>query len=294
MALHLPQEILDICDFSTLRLAPGSFVEDHLKAYYSDVLYSLKTRDGQAGYVQVLIEHQSTPDKLMAFRMLRYAVAAMQQHLDAGHSMLPLVIPVLFYAGRRSPYPYSTRWLDACAIPQYAEKLYNASFPLVDVTVIDDDAIRGHGRMAALTLVQKHIAERDLAKILDPLISMMEAHPLTRQQIVSLINYLIQTGKTENAKTLMHKIASRMPHQEGEMLTIAQQLEEYGYYKGIQMGRVEGINQGIEQGIEQGKEEGIGQGVNFVARRMLDSGYEMAAVAAITGLSEEALQQLAE
>lgn len=47
----------------------------------------------------------------MAFRLLRYAVAAMQRHLDAGHKTLPLVIPVLFYQGKRSPYPWPMNWL---------------------------------------------------------------------------------------------------------------------------------------------------------------------------------------
>nr|WP_176400582.1 Rpn family recombination-promoting nuclease/putative transposase [Enterobacter kobei] len=31
-----------------------------------------------------------------AFRLMRYAVAAMQRQLEAGHSTLTLVIPVLF------------------------------------------------------------------------------------------------------------------------------------------------------------------------------------------------------
>lgn len=60
----------------------------------------------------------------MAFRLLRYAVAAMQRHLEAGHKKLPLVIPVLFYTGKRSPYPYSTRWLDEFDDPALAGKLY--------------------------------------------------------------------------------------------------------------------------------------------------------------------------
>ena len=33
----------------------------------------------------------------MAFRMMRYSIAAMQNHLDAGYKELPLVIPMLFY-----------------------------------------------------------------------------------------------------------------------------------------------------------------------------------------------------
>lgn len=111
MELHLPAALRAVCDLSTLKLESGSFVEDDLRQFFSDVLYSLKTTVG-AGYIHVLIEHQSTPDKHMAFRLIRYAVAAMQRHLEAGHKKLPLVIPVLFYMGRRSPYPYSTRWLD--------------------------------------------------------------------------------------------------------------------------------------------------------------------------------------
>lgn len=102
-------ELRAVCDLSTLKLESGSFVEDDLRQYFSDVLYSLKTTCGD-GYVHVLIEHQSSPGRHMAFRLIRYAVAAMQRHLEAGHKKLPLVIPVLFYTGKRSPYPYSTRW----------------------------------------------------------------------------------------------------------------------------------------------------------------------------------------
>ena len=54
-------------------------------------MYSLKTTAGD-GYIYALIEHQSTPDRHMAFRLMRYAIAAMQRHLDAGHDRLPLVI----------------------------------------------------------------------------------------------------------------------------------------------------------------------------------------------------------
>lgn len=80
---------------------------------------------------------------------------------EAGHKKLPLVIPVLFYTGKRSPYPYSTHWLDEFDDPALAGKLYSSAFPLVDVTVIPDEEIAGHRSMAALTLLQKHIHQRD-------------------------------------------------------------------------------------------------------------------------------------
>lgn len=56
MTLHLPAELRAVCDLSTLKLESGSFVEEDLRQYFSDVLYSLKTTAGD-GYVHVLIEH---------------------------------------------------------------------------------------------------------------------------------------------------------------------------------------------------------------------------------------------
>lgn len=50
-----------------------------------------------------------------------------------------------------------------------ADKLYCGAFPLVDVTVFPDDEIAGHRSMAALTLLQKYIHQRDLAEQVDRL-----------------------------------------------------------------------------------------------------------------------------
>lgn len=90
LMLHLPPGLLSICNLETLHLEPTSFVESDLKPYVSDILWSVETDRG-GGYIYALIEHQSRPEKFMTFRMLRYAVAAMQRHLEV-HKKLPLVI----------------------------------------------------------------------------------------------------------------------------------------------------------------------------------------------------------
>ena len=244
MEIHLPPQLLALCDLSTLRLASGSFVEDDLRPYFSDVLYSMKTRNGGDGYVQVLIEHQSTPDKQMAFRLLRYAVAAMKRHLDAGHKRLPLVIPVLFYAGQRSPYPWSTCWLDGFDDPALAAVLYGKAFPLVDVTVIPDDEIVQHRRMAALTLLQKHIRQRDLAEIMDLLVAAWQADK-SSSQTLSLVNYIIQAGETTDAGAFVCELAQRMPQQKDTLMTIAEQLKQEGRLEGKLEGKLEGEREGI-------------------------------------------------
>ena len=67
---YLPSSLHELCDLDTLKLEPGSFIEEDLRACYSDVLWSLKTTSGK-GYIYALIEHQSSPDAHMAFRMMR-------------------------------------------------------------------------------------------------------------------------------------------------------------------------------------------------------------------------------
>ena len=283
MQLHLPAELRAICDLTTLKLESGSFVEDDLRQFYSDVLYSLKTSAGD-GYIHVLIEHQSTPDKHMAFRLIRYAVAAMQRHLEAGHKKLPLVIPVLFYTGKRSPYPYSTRWLDAFDDPARAERLYGGAFPLVDVTVIPDDEIMIHRSMAALTLLQKHIHQRDIATLTDRLATLLMANTLSSPQIVALIHYLLQAGESADYEAFVRELARRVPQHGDALMTIAQQLEQKGLEKGIQLGEERGIERGIQLGEQRGKLE--------VARTMLQNGLDRDTVMKMTGLSADDLEPL--
>lgn len=44
-------------------------------------------------------------------------------------------------------------WLDCFENPALAAKIYTKPFPLVDITVVDDNEIMSHRRMAALTLL---------------------------------------------------------------------------------------------------------------------------------------------
>lgn len=67
-------------------------------------------------------------------------------------------------------------------------------------------------------------------------------------------------------------------------MTIAQQLEQ----KGIEKGRLEGIQIGEEKGRNEGKLEGKLE----VARTMLQNGLDRNTVMKMTGLAEEDLEQI--
>ena len=280
LQLYLPETLLKVCDLRTLHLESGHFVEDDLRPFYADILYSLKTTAGD-GYIYALIEHQSTPDRHMAFRLMRYAIAAMQRHLESGHKTLPLVIPILFYQGRRSPYPWSMRWLDNFADPETASQLYSGSFPLVDITVIPDDEIVRHRRVALLELIQKHIRQRDLMGIVEQLTTILLSGDANDRQLKTLFNYLLQTGNARRFGRFIHEVAQRVPQHRERLMTIAERLQEVGRRKGKREGRLEG------------RQEGQHAEALRIAQRMLADGIARETVVKITGLTADEIAALA-
>lgn len=268
LKIHLPEPLCKLCDLTTLKLESTSFIENDLRTYYSDVLWSLKTREGE-GYIYCVIEHQSTAVPHMAFRLMRYATAAMQHHLDRGNKTLPLVIPMLFYHGEQSPYPFSLNWLDEFNDPQLAQQLYTEAFPLVDITVISDDEIMQHKRIALLELMQKHIRDRDLMGLVDRLVSLLITGAANDSQLHTLFNYLVQYGDASRFSDFIHDVARRVPHHKEKLMTIAERLRQEGHRTGLQ--------KGLQKGA---REEAL-----RIARMMLKSGIERDKVLVITGLS---------
>ncbi|HGJ5862630.1 Rpn family recombination-promoting nuclease/putative transposase [Arsenophonus nasoniae] len=275
----LPDEIKALCDLDSLRVESSSFIDSEMKHYQSDILYSVNTQEGQ-GYLYLLIEHQSTPDKLMAWRLMRYSMAAMQKHLEAGHKTLPLVFPILFYCGEQSPHPYSTDWLDCFSGRDIAEKIYTKPFKLVDVTTLDDGEIMHHRRMALLELIQKHIRRRDMTELLDSIVKLLSYNYYTDNQVITMFNYLIQEGNAQNPMEFITEIAKQSEKHEGALMTIAQQIEEIGIQKGIQKGKIEGIQEGEKQASMK------------IARQMLESGMDRQSVMKFTGLTDAEMSNL--
>ena len=271
LEIHLPLKLRGLFDLSTLRLESGSFIDPDMSAYYSDILYAAEAA-GHTGYVYCVIEHQSTPDKLMAFRLMRYCLAAMQNHLRKGHDRLPLVVPLLFYHGHASPYPSCRRWLDLFDEPAAAAALYTDEFPLIDVTVIPDEAILHHRRVALLELVQKHIRLRDMMELSNELCFLLGLNLCSREQLETLLNYILQVGETAQPEVLLRTLACSVPQDEEVVMSIAEKLRE------------EWTREVRQEGRQEGRQE--------VARALLAQGIDRAIVRQCTGLSDPELDRL--
>ncbi|ELE3233166.1 Rpn family recombination-promoting nuclease/putative transposase [Salmonella enterica subsp. enterica serovar Muenchen] len=280
LAVHLPADIRAQVRLDTLKLEPGSFVDQKLRELHSDVLYSVETEEGHAGYIYCLLEHQSTADRMMAWRMMRYSMAVMDAHLKKGNDTLPVVVPLLFYQGTVRPYPYSTDWMDCFDAPALAREVYSRPWPLVDVSVMEDSDLQSHRRMALLELVQRDIRRRDAASLLRDVVQLIRLAGNTREQVEAVLCYIIYNGMTNESITpFLYELAGEIPeYKELIMGTIAQQLKE------------EGIQQGIQQGIEQ-ERLAAQQKLLETAWALLDNGVSLDVVIKSTGLSRETLEQ---
>lgn len=80
-------------------------------------------------------------------------------------------------------------------------------------------------------LLQKPVHQRDLAELTDRLATLLLAGHLTKEQVVSLVNYIVQAGETADAAALIRQLVQKVPQHGEKLMTIAEQLEQTGIKK---------------------------------------------------------------
>ena len=111
---HLPPALVSRLDWSTLALMETSFVDEALQESESDLLYTVQMNEtAQPVYLYLLFEHQSTPDKWIRFRLLKYMCRIWDESFKEYPDQAELrpIIPLVFYQGARS-WHYSTEFAD--------------------------------------------------------------------------------------------------------------------------------------------------------------------------------------
>ncbi|ECM2674620.1 Rpn family recombination-promoting nuclease/putative transposase, partial [Salmonella enterica] len=122
------------------------------------------------------------------------------------------------------------------------------------------------------------------AELVDRLAPILLAGYLSSSQVISLVHYIVQAGETSDAEAFVRELAQRVPQHGDALMTIAQQLEQKGIEKGIQLGE--------QRGIEKGRSEGEREATLKIARTMLQNGIDRNTVMKMTGLTEDDLAQI--
>ena len=240
----LPPEVVARLDLDHLELQSGTFVTDELRNRHTDVLFrtTSRTEDSKSddqtehpraaddAYIYFLIEHQSTPEQLMAHRMLGYQQRIRDRHIaHHGGTTVPVVIPIVIYQGRR-PWNAPTEVADVTAADEQlaatlGDYLPRARFYLDDLTRLDDNELRARQLTPTLRVVYVSLrrgpGDTDFTVWLPDWRA--EIVGLSDQTLSMLVSYLVLVGNTTREK-LRAFAATTGPHTEEIIMTAAGRL----------------------------------------------------------------------
>ena len=273
---HIPTHVQEHMNFTTMELCKNTFLDTKLKTSSADVLYRLQINDSP-GYIYTLLEHQSSVDSLLAFRLLGYVVEIMRMHLkEVGKTTLPVVYCVVFYTGQK-PYTATLDLFDLFGENKaLASSLLFKSYQLINVNEISDDELSQYTQAGFFEFVMKHIYERDFSIFLEKLFCWINAIELQFNDSDYLKVVLEYTLDQAKAEVQQFKEAARRylsPEWEEKIMTFAQHFRQEGMEKGVEKGRAEGTHLGIEKTLE--------------AAALLQQGMALETVARKTGLTLE-------
>jgi predicted transposase/invertase (TIGR01784 family) len=250
---YLPNEVLQHIEFDSLEICKDSFVDEDLKEFFSDILYTVNLQ-GQPGYIYVLFEHKSYEDRLIHLQLLEYMVKIWRLHLKQQASkkpkqkksaQLPIILPLVIYHGEKA-WPYGIRFCDLLTGPREALAAYipDFAFMLTDLTGYSDEEIKGSVLCRVVLLLFKHIFDPDPGQ------KLLEIFTLIRELIIQesglrylelILRYVCSATDKITAEELLAIVQQTLDRQGGEMvMTIAEQLRQEGMEKGLQRGRQEG------------------------------------------------------
>ncbi|MDF7669954.1 Rpn family recombination-promoting nuclease/putative transposase [Orbaceae bacterium ESL0721] len=282
--LGVDAELLALCNLDTIKLSPNSFIEPNFSAYYSDLLYSVDTKEGENSYIYFLIEHQSTPDKLISFRLMSYAMDVLRQHIAQypNQITLPLIYPILFYSGeRKHPESITLNWLNLFHFKGKAKEIYTSPFQIVDLSKIEDKCIDNLKNLGALLYVMRDLKQKQVIEILESTRLFFCNGELAYEQIKMLLLYLFDDGKIDNYDELIEALESNSEfYRGGDTVTFTEYLK--------QIGREEGIR----EGILAGRQEAATETTKTIARNLLNQGVDLTLICSVTGLSIDEIKLL--
>ncbi|MCB0238711.1 MAG: Rpn family recombination-promoting nuclease/putative transposase [Anaerolineae bacterium] len=245
---YLPPEVAEQIDLSSVHSQADTFIDEGLRAHYSDLLFVVRLKDNRPAAVYVLFEHKSYPDVNVAFQLLRYMVRIWERWPKASGGLEP-IIPLVVYHGQ-----------PAWRIPRNLAGMYDGPsdllgyFPdfrywLVDLTSFSDADIKGEAILRLALLAMKHIHDEAGLEHAPAIFELMEQLSMTEStaEFVALVlRYLVTGSSTITEVNLRAALEQQWPEGVTMMSTIA----ENWIQQGIQQGRRQGMLDAIDLGLK--------------------------------------------
>ncbi|GAA5253112.1 Rpn family recombination-promoting nuclease/putative transposase [Candidatus Rickettsia kedanie] len=198
---YLPASFKNKINLDSIKIEKESFVTDSLRKRLSDVVYSVSLKknnikdsttesaNNDKAYVYVLIEHQSSSDYWIAFRLWQYMLLLCERHKDnlsknhnsensiqnkQGRGTLPLICPIVVYASDK-PYNVPRSFWELFEDSKTAKEIMGDEYLLVDLQKQSDDEIEKKQHLGMMEYMLKHIKARDILNLWQSLLEKFES-----------------------------------------------------------------------------------------------------------------------
>ena len=273
------------------------FRTEELYNIEADVVYKIKNKN-----VFILIEHQSSVDLKMSYRILSYKNAIVDSAIDRKRLReksykIPKVIAMVLYTGKRQWHKLSIKDIEE-QIEGYEENA--GEYNLIDANEFSREKLFEDNLITSKAmLIEKSQNKEELYKNIEDVINNQKKNGnFDNWQLEKLVQY--ELAETED-KEIISKFIEKIKNigRNDEIMTNASRIINREIRKskkeGIEIGWNQGIIRGKEEGkIEgkvEGKAEGKAEGIALVAKR-LKGKMHIKDISQITGLSEKEIKQL--
>jgi len=253
-------------DWSKLVPLLSDYVSDSLRQRQGDGVWYLPRQDGKSIYFLLMLEHQSTNDRIMALRLATYSAllyeTLMASKLVSRKAHLPRILPVVLYSGiKRWTAPRSMNDLlesSPRALRPYALQL---RYLLIDESeLVRRDALPANNFASLLFRLEHNQGIDDVQNLVHTVWDRTTGPEFTELRIAftTWIKYVLLPRALPDVA---------LPAVD-DLLEIKAMMTEHSRAWTHQW-KAEGLKEGLEEGLKQGLEKGHQEGASAILEKQL-------------------------
>ena len=265
---YLPSEIVKKLNLSKLEVSQESFVDEDLQEHHTDLLYQVATKTGEKAFVYVLFEHKSSPEKLVAFQLLRYMIRIWEKYKTS--SKFPNIVPLVLYHGKRK-WNVSHEFASLVEFSNdeiYAKSTPNFEYFICDLSKFDENELKGEIALRITLLILKHIFSPNLKHKLPGILQLFTE--INEKGVVELLSKLLRYLSASSdkisrkeVKTAMRTAFKTEKTPKEYVFELFKEMVDEGYFEEDYLKKIQDkiVQKEIKRKIVQYQQQGMQQGM---------------------------------
>ena len=250
-----------------LELYNKEYITTKFEKMESDIVYKIAEKNRY-----IIIEHQSTVDRLMPYRIFQYTAELLREVIEKDkvkniNYLQPRIIAIVLYTGNRK---WNIQNIDDLQAPLEGYKKIKPPYILVDINkfskreLLEDDLM-----ITKAMLIEKEKSVEGILNSLEQIRKKILANPNKRQMqlFMTIVRYILLSIDDEETKTLLQAEIEEMKGVEEDMLH---------------------ANEAFEKREKKGRMAGIKE----IAKKLLKQNMKIETISEITGLTIEEIEKL--